>query len=369
MIKIRQKKGEITLVILLIFEVVVPILVGFIFFNMIAESKNGEIRQKDYLSKDMSMIVESMYIVEGDMSFVYSPTTLNKYTFVFEKNNVTVRKDAVQSQGKTLDAASRKSTISVPAGFFIEKTLENPEQITIRKSGGKLYIESYKCSQVRSGICSGGKKIDENFGSSSFLFDPPELYSNLYCSSILLDAGHGSSPSNIDTGYVNGETKEEDITARIVNNLLFLQSGFKVTRETGQGKQHYIPIEQRKSIIDSSSVSAVISIHVGKYDPESNPITVYISPSSGYVAESKKLAGLIISELDQYEDFDTKAIKIVDPSYFVEYPYLSLLNTKKPAVIVEIGNIDYKKKDAIIKNTANIGNSINNAIKNYCKGQ
>lgn len=165
---------------------------------------------------------------------------------------------------------------------------------------------------------------------------------------ILLDAGHGG----IDGGVsgVNTGVKESDLNLKVVKKLekLFFSAGFEVvlTRSTDAGlygvatkNRKRKDMQKRKEIIEESSPSVVISVHMNKFaSSHRRGGQVFYKDES---EQGKILADLIQKKFnklsDSKRDFDS-----------LKGDYYILNCTNYPSVICECGFLSNPEEEALL---------------------
>lgn len=293
--------------------------------------------EKEYYSRDIALMLDIMYASPSNFNYLYTVKAADKELFNFDISNFRVSistKNYPQKMSYDFYENYRMNRLMINetgfAGFY--RLYKQGDTIGgSRKDTGNMLMLS--CSQVETSK-GGWRSIP-----------------------LVLDPAHGGDDRGFvnskDSGFSEADTalgiaKAIGLAGRIPNNVLTREN----SAATGQ---------QRKETLDSAGGIA-ISIHTGSdADPNANFVKAYFNANADPEtrAKSAKLGCLIINSLLSNSKIEgITGANIIPSSEFI-------LPENKPAVMLELGNIQIPKEKNFLRQQSDIAQSISDAVVGY----
>ncbi|MBW2978752.1 N-acetylmuramoyl-L-alanine amidase [Candidatus Woesearchaeota archaeon] len=280
--------------------------------------------EKKFLAEDIALTIDSLLAARGNVVVYYQPQKQDyvpEFNYYFKKNQVIVHEDEVPES-----SAGRFFFTSDPKIDFKEKRLKFSEPFILpvfAKLGNRLIVDD-------------AHNPEDNF--NIFLLDCPDAKFDY--KKITLDPAHGFNKdlNQGSTGFTTDKLEEFILTREISSMANTLDYGFigVLTRES----DIYLPINSRKNMIEDS----LVSLHIGSSLVTDNLVKAYINYDSEKREQSLKLACELVNEISSA--LIEKKIKITGIAVVPVIPeqksdrQFSILVKDKPAVLLEIGNIN-----------------------------
>lgn len=341
--------------------------VGYKVYDVIT----GDYKLKSYLAEDISLYVGSLHNMKGSAVMLYDGGEpafryLNRYIYSFHEP-AAMNKNKVVVKGRSDPSGISYPYVADP-DFVADTKLPNPDAILFVKHSD--HLKPYYLSARSDGKGSAEISLSPYYAVRGFTVLEEDKHEHQ--GYILVDPGHGSADRAEDTGNTvqfNGKVvKEEDITKKIALVSGIGNSRVKYSRSVSEGIAEHRSLEERISSADDKDVLAVVSIHVGMSDSNVDAVNVFISSSEKTVEESRKIAALILNQIeedsDETYDPDYLSINVVDPATLPEDDAMKILSVSKPAVYIEFGNINLERSVSR-KNILKLGSSLKKALKKY----
>lgn len=147
---------------------------------------------------------------------------------------------------------------------------------------------------------------------------------------VLLDAGHGG----IDPGNLQHGIQEKDINLKIASTLQKL-SDRDVEIRLLRDEDEFIDLKHRLEIANSSNADLLLSLHLGAGNK--NGVQGFYNPESSSAAASKEIAEDLVSV------FMDKTSKVNEGKFII-------LQSKKPSVLLEVGDLLNKENSNYLNN-------------------
>ncbi|NQV09291.1 N-acetylmuramoyl-L-alanine amidase [Candidatus Woesearchaeota archaeon] len=327
-----SKKGEVNEeLFFFIAELILTVMVFVILLAYVNSIRDNTLLEKNYLARDVALMVDSVYAAPGKINVGYSFGSIDLLDFSFGFNEQ--RAGVLEENGE--------QTIKFP--YADNKIFFSPLSIGFMRTGELIFIRSSNRLRI-------GGDIKENLNK----IDCPVVETKEDKKRMIIDAGHGGS----DSGFVNTNDalNESKITQQIARVFgLYMEDmkdeGFFVefTRDVRYDSER--PMDKRLLVIGQSSSNILISMHVGEDDEEINNIKAFVPFES---KKSVKLAcNIINSLLDEYDDITGASI----------IPSEDIILQKPVSVLLELGNIQADKD--ILNKKDKTALSIIDGIKDY----
>lgn len=339
-----KKAALITLRQLIVFVLIAFVLIGLL--TGVFQKADAEVFANEFLAKDLSLTIESLISVPGDVILDYSQNLANR-TVEIEKNKVIVFEKGKEVKKRTFPFISSEK-IKINYGRF-EPDPDKELKLRFIKSGDTIIItkDLSEMPQVPKLSCPYFSTKDINWQNKE----------------VLIGVSHRDNDN--DLGHVSDNLKEAEIVEKIADYLRAMKStmpNIKFTRESGIN----VVGEREEKITGATEV--VISLNIGSYPPALNEIRAYINPAGEKSRESNKLACTIINailENDEFKDITFTSANIMPATK--ENPGYSMLEAgnNKIAISLEIGNINNEQGKKLLLRTADIGKSINQGLSDY----
>ncbi|MBD3361312.1 hypothetical protein GF358_00815 [Candidatus Woesearchaeota archaeon] len=345
----NSKRGEVQDLLMhplfVIFVAVVVLLYLMWFINGIGEESTFE---KKFLAADIALTIDSLLASKNNVVLYYLPQKSN-YTPVFNysigDNKVIVFEDYLSevSAGRYYYTGDpgirlRNTFINFKEPFVLPRFARIGNELLIDDANNQKYsFNLYKLT------CSG---------------------ENLKTKMITLDPGHGYNVglNKGSVGFAKGALKEFVLTRELAGMTKILDTANVIEEITREG-DFELPINDRVS----RAKGALISIHVGDYAVNDNFIKAYVNYDSKYQKESLRLACELVNKISS--ELINNGIKITGTAVIPVIPehhddeQLNILVKDKPAVLLEIGNINvpdtYSQKNKKVIASGIIGGIMN----------
>jgi|GEM_PF-1980863 len=299
---IKAKKGEIEQTIyFVIFEIIliaITALALFSYVNNLAKSTGFE---KQILARDFALILDAVYAAPGNLEYAYQNNFSNfNFNMIF---------------GDSLVQISEKDNTYMPAFPYA--------------SSFNIYMPAYEANtKEKIVLFKSDNKIEINSEFNSDLFLCPYVNTTKNDWKILLDTNFNYNLINSEKLTGTPKDKREKITLtyspdiQIINGIPIIPENYQIAKEKTQ---------------------EVVSFYMGKTDANENPLKIYIVVDSVAIAESRKLACIIINQFMQEAKTKFTSAEII-PVYETsdETDLKYILTKNRVQVFIEAGNTNYK---------------------------
>ncbi len=281
--------------------------------------------EKKYLATDIALTMDSLLASRDNVVLYYLPQRKEfnpKFNYDFKKNRITVYQES-----KPESSAGKYFFTSDPSIKLKEITLSfKPPFVLPRfaKIGNKILVDDVH---------------DPKHNINILLLSCPEKkfeYGN-----ITLDPGHGFNEdlNQGSEGFTTNKLKEYVLT-REISSIAKILDTYQFLGDLTRDSDIDLSIDDRRTRIQDS----LISVHVGSYSNFDNIIKAYVNYDSYAQKASLKLACELVNEVSSA--LIDKKIKITGIAVIPVIPAqksdkeFSILVQDKPAVMLEIGNIN-----------------------------
>lgn len=326
-----NKRGD-TYILYAIIEIIIAIFIVYSARDIVSSWQGNEAFDKAMWAKELSLQTNALYAVPGNMYVINENDRI--FSFLFSEGLVEVyKKDKDITKGKY-------NYIGLKNKYF-EKKLREPVEVILIKDGDNIEAKTEIPSLNKLNCPSSQKKYSKT------------RYN------IFIDPGHGGTDPGIENNNLKLK-KESLVTLAIAEGIKALNSDVKLTRDF----ETYMSIAERKDELKEADI--IISIHIGEYSDDKNPVKAYVPLESNKIFENQRLACLILNSLTSNLDFDslhripisTKYIRSEDPEAILQFE-------DKIVILLEIGNVNSDKGVEMLNNLVPIPNLIHEAIVEY----
>lgn len=332
----------------LLIDLVVSIAVFIILMNYVNNVGESLTFERKFLSKDIALLIESLYASPGSVSLKYPQNTF-WFSYKFEDNAVSVIERGL------LEKKAKEWFISDKNLGFEEKTISPEKEFEDKISFVEKYFSPASWFSVSKPKLPEGTSVSLYFlkdrrrldiSDEELLLRPDKLA----CSGVETQEDSREKTLLIDQGDWDKDDRRKDITAAIAYSLYNkVENEFKAIEHTRIGDIWDLADKRTaqttiKQMADNSDI--IIGLYIGSYEDERNVIKVYyFSESKEEVKEkSKKLACLILNRV-----LSNNRLGNIDGVSIIESDN-SLIEKDKIAVLFEIGNINIdEEKNMILK--------------------
>jgi len=300
------KKAQTRPIYHILFQVLIAVTVYWILQSYIDSVAKDTMFEKSYLSKDLALLIDTIYSSPGEVDYLYTNdrAELNKFEFDFDKQKVSV----VEIEGK------EKIKVEYPYG----------EDLRFPYSGKKIQrVNQIALSKTKSNL-----EINPNFKSKIEKIKCPDINTKLDVKKlrILIYSSEAGTAENI------GKKLAEK-----------LKSSFK--------EATYSDLDKAKA--KSKDFDLILGVKFNIDDKEKNVIktSIYSLASEDVKEKSHKLACRMIN-------------KLIDEDYPITYAYMGIYDLMpikekdKINVVLDLGNI----KNSVWINTINDEDKANGLI-------
>lgn len=329
-----KKRGAETLTLVYALELIAGVVIALLIIHVATSYGKGEAINKKYLAKDMALQLNTLYAIPGN-AYIVNSENMEKFSIRFTEEIVEVyefEKDPTRGIYPYVRTANSKLDIN----------FDKPKQLVLIKDGNEIKVQE-TIPEFKKITCPEVNTKDLNWRANK---------------NIIIDPGHGYDEESV-------KLKESDITTNIADSLTVHLWGtnYKLTRDWN----YAVTVNDRLDIIESEKADMIISIHIGSYSDKDNIVYAYIPKNSDKERENWKLACLILNSLNEKFDIDEtkiireniKDLESTDPKQILKF-------SDKVSVLLEIGNLQSKKGQDMLKNIVQISNSMYyDGIKEY----
>lgn len=307
--------------------------------------------EKKFLATDIALSIDSLLASRDNVVLYYLPQRTDfspKFNYSFEKNVITVFEDSMLEKN-----AGRYFFTSDPSVNFEETVLKFKEPFVLPRFallGNNLLIDDVHGNKKKLNI---------------FLLSCPS--EKITGNAITLDPAHGytSDLRQGSVGFSFDNLKEYILTREIAGMARSLDT-VNILGDLTRDGDFALSVNDRKSRIRD----AVVSIHVGSYPALENFVKAYINYDSDKREESLRLACELVNSvssalIENNVKITSIAVIPVIPEQKSDEQF-SILIKDKPAVLLEVGNIQVKDTFGI-KGKKAIASGILEGIKNAYK--
>jgi N-acetylmuramoyl-L-alanine amidase len=354
-----QKRGNIEpshYVILVLFDAFIISMVFLGLWQYVKSIEQDTLFEKSYLSKDLALLVDTIYAAPGDVSYVYThhKVALPEFIFSFGDSQATVAEIFKTERNQPAKGAPIYYPYAEDSNVQTQPyTIESPSSLVFRLSGNSFVVNpnsvqgAFECPDIKTSakriervVVDPGKGIDPSFGSGTYT--------------------QGAGAVNQE----NPKMREQDITKRIANSLLTLMVGqqFPKVEKTRQ-EDEFVSIADRRDIV--SDADLLISLHAGnQLRQEYDTVVAYVYAGSSNRIRSMKLACLINKQLASTFDVESTSIRMLSATDLEEDNPLKVVQRDEVSIALEIGNIQHST-GMLSKPSIQIAKAIHEAVLKY----
>ena len=133
------------------FELLVVIIVGLALFDFVSSESAGSAFEKNYLARDNSLLISTIYSSPGDVTYNY-PEKVEKYVFDFRYGRV-----EVYEEKEFIDAGTIGYPFSQDKNYLFSYEKLGPNiKISYIKTKEGIIATSFKELPIREGNTGGG---------------------------------------------------------------------------------------------------------------------------------------------------------------------------------------------------------------------
>lgn len=283
--------------------------------------------EKKFLATDLALTVDSLLASRDNVVLYYLPQAKEyapKFSYDFSKNIVTV----FESSKNENDAGVYYFT-SDPSVSFAPVSLKPSLPFILpkfSKVGRTLFVSD------------GNRK-----GSGANVYALPCSEKRYDYGSITFDPAHGfdAELGEGDTGFVAGGLKEFELTREIGSIVKVLDTSGHIEAFT-RDSDIVLPVSSRKNSIGNS----LISLHIGSVKSGDTFVKAYVNYDSKKMDESLKLACELANSVSSSlleSNVKVSGVAVVPVVLSHEDEQFSILIEDRPAVLLEVGNINVNK--------------------------
>lgn len=361
---LHNKKGILEKPLWFMIDLIITVVIFYYSATYIDQITSTTVFEKNFLSKDLSLLIESLYISPGNVALKYPQKTL-WFSYEFDHNKVKVfEKRLFESYSEAYFIEDRNLKFD-PVTLSPQKEIENKESF-INK-----YFSSANIFSIRTPTLESGTYVDiflDKDQNVLMIAKEKIEHKTLFKCPKIPTENDSKNAILIDQRYVNN--KEPDALAAsigysVYNNIKgsFMQVYHSRIGDIWDLKSNTEKIDETtlNKRVDSSDM--IIGIKIGDNLNKFNTVKAYYSSESDEEVQKKseKLACLILNEI-----LDKNELKI-DGSNIIPIKNQLGIKKDKVAVLLEIGNIQIEE-DSLIKQPETIswiGKSISEGIKKY----
>ena len=346
-------------------DLVISIVVFIMLLSYVDRVGESLTFERDYLAKDISLLIESIYASPSSLVLKYPQNTF-WFDYKFEDNKVTVSE-------KGLGKKSPYEFISDKNMDFEEKTISPKKEFKDKRSFMEKYFSPSTMFSVHKPKLPEGASISLYFlkDNKRLAIDKNELSlrpNKLICSDVITQENIKEKTLLIDQGDWNKNDKRPEITAAIAFSIYSsTKDKFKEIKHTRIGELEDLKTERTDTTTIKENIASsdmIIAFNIGSYKDQRNVIKAYYSSESNdeLKEKSKKLACLIMNKIlinEKLGNIDGISITESDNS---------LIENDKVSVLFEIGNININKENNImlkVDGVTGIARSIEEGVEQY----
>jgi N-acetylmuramoyl-L-alanine amidase len=310
-------------------ELVLLSLLLLMLFGFLSSISTGKIMVKEYLSRDLAMVIDTLYIPPYDTPYMYDggDESLSEYNFEFTDGKVTVSEVNAEkgSPVKLWYPFARDNNIVIHQF----PSLAN-DVIEMRKKEHDFYIGTSEDSQQML-ICPQIDTKDPDWKAKDFVIDP----------------GHGGD----DTGY-SANIGESIFTRELSYEFSEYLKTFGVhsTATRKLKADEGMTFSERKGKVSPDSF--LISFHMG-YDTNKYFVPIKIYANKKYYETNAKFVCILYNKLfEELKGYSEISVDYVDLSLIPkDDPRQILDETKNIGLFIEIGNSQHPEGILLTKST------------------
>jgi len=327
-------------------DLIVSVAVFFMLLAYVDQIGESLTFERDFLSKDIALLIDSMYASPSSLTLKYPQNTF-WFSYKFEDNTVEV------SERGLLEKKSQSEFIKDKNLGFTEKTISPKKEFEDKRSFIEKYLSPFTIFSVYKPELPEGASVNLYFLKNNKELDinREELIlrpDKLVCGNIVTKENSQEKVILIDQGDWDKNDKRPQITAAIAFSIYNnIKDKFKEIKHTRIGNIEDLKKERtarttiRKNI-DNSDI--ILILQIGNYQDQRNVIKAYYSSKSKdeFKEKSKKLACLIVNSILSNEKLgNIDGISIIESDN-------SLIEKDKIAVLFEIGNININEEENMV---------------------
>jgi hypothetical protein len=255
-------------------EMIFVIIFALGVYSYVASVEHDTLLEKNYLSRDVALLVDTIYAAPGNVVYDYSHDLVNisEYSFTLKS-----QRSGVLEKGGTQTilywyADDKKN------GNILDADIRMPESIKLCNTGGKVTAGREQCGEINTLQCPEVETKTESV--------PLIILNPVY---------GGKEKGLVSTDQAAYESEYARGIARSLNGLLASSGRFRVesTRDLNNDlwDDSTLSQDERTAILKGKDYAAVITIGVGDYSPSRNPVTAYMATK--HSVRDEKLACMI----------------------------------------------------------------------------
>ncbi|KHO45960.1 MAG: hypothetical protein QS98_C0006G0025 [archaeon GW2011_AR3] len=258
---LKGKKGDANEQVLWVLgEMLFVVTFGVAVFTWLSSLEKDTTLEKNYLARDLSLVVGAAYSSPGGLEYEYAQTLVNlsDYNFFFKSQILSVSEKADKKKGSLYYwYADNKISKS-----FLDKELDGPATIKVCNSGGEVVVGEEECLSVVLPKCPEAEtKLDRK-------------------PVIMLDPVFGGA----ETGKTSpdGTAKEAEIARKIALSLqnYDVAGHFTIipTRDLNfdLADDQTMTIDDRKELLSRTSYDVLVKISIGEYSDDRTAVKVWV---------------------------------------------------------------------------------------------
>lgn len=119
-----------------VFELVLAIIVILALFNFVSDVAKQTIFEKNYLARDMAILINILYSAPGDVAYYYDENT-DKFTFDFQPNKIVIYKPEDKENPQSYPFAENKN---MQFRYNTLTSKQDRERIVFSKSDNQIIV-------------------------------------------------------------------------------------------------------------------------------------------------------------------------------------------------------------------------------------
>lgn len=361
----HNKRGILEKPLWFLIDLIITVIVIYYSATYVDQITSTTVFEKNFLSKDIALLIDSLYSSPGEVLLKYPQKTL-WFSYEFDHNRVKVFEEKLFASSQESYFIEDKNLKFSPVTLSPQKEIEN------KKSFIDKYFSSANIFSIRTPDLEPGTYTDIFFDKDAnklgITKEKIEHKIEFRCQEIPTKEDTKQKAILIDQGYTNNE--EPDMLAASIGYSIYnnIKESFRQVYHSRIGEIWDLKSNIKKiddttlnKRLDSSDM--IISIKIGDNQNKLNTVKAYYSSESNeeIKKKSEKLACLILNKL-----LDESELKIDGANTL---PVKNQLDIKKDkvAVLLEIGNMQIKENNPIkqTETISRIGKSISEGIIKY----
>ncbi len=315
----------------LIGESVLVIVFTLAIFYWLASLQNNTLLEKNYLSRDLALLVDSMYSSPGNVEYTYNTNVVNisKFNFFFKDQKVSTVEIGNEEAVQYWYADDKVSS------SMVDGESRAPQSIKLCETNGVVTVGRSTCSDMARIRCPA---VDTTLGRTPKIFLNPVF---------------GGREKGLTDD--NANFAESEAVRKIALSLKNLDSAshhfeFYSTRDLSFDllpPDDFVSVEQRANMMKTRDYDAWINLEIGNSSDGGNPVVAYApsypSAQSARDKKNEKLGCVIENTLIENNPEITSVSPVIRQD---SNPLLSPDNNAV-AVTIELGSIQFPYSSAV----------------------